>query len=128
MPELFAPAKPDRLRLEGAQLETRIGVPEEERVWPQQLVLDIEFTLDARPAARTDSIAHTIDYAELWNTVIEVARARPRALLETLAEDISTALFAHYPLTELQISILKPAALRARGVAGVRLTIQRTRP
>ena len=40
----------------------RVGVPDEERTLPQRLLLTIEMESDFSAAAKTDSIADTIDY------------------------------------------------------------------
>src|SRR5687768_12269778 len=49
-----------------------IGVTPKERSQKQRLSIDVEFTLDTRPAARTDSIRDTIDYSLVARSVVDV--------------------------------------------------------
>lgn len=117
----------DRILVSGARLEARIGVSEAERSSPQALVVDVELETDTREAARTDDLRHSVDYAAVHAVLIETALARPRALVETLAQDIADALLGRFPAEAVRVLVRKPAALRAKGADWAGVEIRRRR-
>jgi dihydroneopterin aldolase len=118
----------DKVIVQGARLEARIGVTEEERARPQEVVIDVELALDVREAARTDDLRLSVDYAEVWRLMEGTARRQPWALVETLAERIASALLEGFPAEEARVLVRKPGALRAQGVewAGVEIVRRRS--
>lgn len=117
----------DHVILHGARLEARIGVTEEERARPQELVIDLELETDTREAARTDDLAHSVDYAAVWRRTAGVAGRQPYALVETLAERIAAALLDGFPVRAVRVRVRKPGALRAEGVEWAGVEIERRR-
>lgn len=118
----------DRILLQGVTLSTQIGVPDEERLLPQDVIVDVEMHFDTRAATRTDDFTLTIDYAAVRDTLARIAAERPRKLIETLAEEMAAAVLAGYPVGAVRVRLLKPQALRAEGVAapGVEIFRERT--
>lgn len=117
----------DRILLEGVTLPTHVGVPDEERRAPQDVVLDVELEFDLRSAARADDFTLTIDYAAVRETLARVASARPRRLIETLAEELAAAILGEYPVARIRLRLMKPQALRAVGVSAPGVEIVRGR-
>lgn len=117
----------DRILLGGIRLATRIGVPSEERGREQEVIADLEMTFDTRAAAAGDDFTKTVDYAAVRDRMAEVARARPRALIETLAEDLTSALLSGFGVDEVRLRLRKPAALRHAGVDYAGVEIERRR-
>lgn len=117
----------DKVILSGARVEARIGVTEEERAQPQELVADVEMEVDTREAARTDDLRFSTDYAAVWQRLSAVARRQPYALVETLAARIAEEVLREFPVEAVRVRVRKPAALRAQGVdwAGVEITRRR---
>lgn len=62
----------------------------------------------------------TIDYAEVRERVIHCARERPRALIETVAEDLAHELITVYRMRRIQVEVRKFVLEHAR-CAGVRI-------
>jgi dihydroneopterin aldolase len=117
----------DQVIVSGARLMARIGVTEEERARPQELVIDAALAVDTREAARTDDLRFSIDYAAVWRKIESVAGQQPYALVETLAEKIAAALLEEFPAEAVRVLVRKPGALRAEGAdwAGVEITRRR---
>jgi dihydroneopterin aldolase len=54
-----------------------------------------------------DDFSRTIDYAAVAVQVRDLAGARPRLLIETLAEDTADALLLHFPLRQVRVEVEK---------------------
>jgi len=81
----------DRILISRLFLETCIGVPDAERAKPQRIAVSIEIGVNFRDAAATDNLRRTVDYEAVSNRIKAVAAARPRKLIETLAEELAEA-------------------------------------
>jgi 7,8-dihydroneopterin aldolase/epimerase/oxygenase len=103
----------------------RLGVPAEERRLPQEILVTIELRMDLSAAGKSDSIADTLDYAEVRAVLAEVAVRREYLLVESLAETMAQEILARFPVPELRLAISKPLALRALGVDNTAVEIVR---
>lgn len=81
--------------------------PEENRLG-QRFLVDLELRLDLAPAARTDDLERTVNYAEVYGVVKAEAEGGPHALVETLAERIATRLLTDFPVEEVKVRVTKP--------------------
>lgn len=80
-----------------------------ERELGQPFVVDVEMTLDLRPAGVSDSLAKTVDYGEVHRLAREIVEGETVGLTETLAERISTAILGDYPQVEtVRVKVAKP--------------------
>lgn len=113
--------------LSGVRLESRVGVPEEERRSPQEVVVDVELQADTRRAAASDDPSDAVDYARVREVLAAVASERPRRLIETLAEDMARAVLREFAVARVRLLLRKPAALRRENVdyAGVEIVRER---
>jgi len=83
-------------------------VPDEERSSPQTLEISVRFPLPGfSAAAEKDDIESSIDYQKVYETIHQVAAARPRKLIETLAKDLQNALKEKFQLEWVDIEIRK---------------------
>jgi FolB domain-containing protein len=116
----------DLIRIHRFEAWTYLGVPDEERVRRQRILISIDLTVKSlKSAALTDEVATTIDYANVCSQVQEVAAERPRKLAETLAEDIAGRLLREYSeLRKVEVEIEKFAIPEA---ASVGVLIERKR-
>lgn len=106
----------DTIQLRGVRVTARVGVPDDERATPQELVVDVDLIFDIRPAAAADDFTLTIDYAAVRATLQRIAEAQSYRLIETIAERTAEALLAEFPTPRVRILVKKPAALREFGV------------
>lgn len=89
---------PDAIRINGLEVQARIGVPDEERAQPQKLVIDAVLEGDFR--GLRDDIARTTDYAAAAEWLRAECARREVRLLETLAGDLAHGLLAGFPQIE----------------------------
>mgnify|MGYP002261492495 CR=1 FL=1 len=61
----------DKIFLQEVKVETRLGVPEWERMVEQTIILDIEIGYDLSKACQSDNVADTIDYGLVVNRIRE---------------------------------------------------------
>jgi dihydroneopterin aldolase len=78
-----------RIEIRRLKVRTFIGVPEEERASAQDLRVSVSIAPRLGFAVMEDEIGRTVDYAALAAGIQELALARPRKLIETLAADIA---------------------------------------
>lgn len=97
----------DTIEIRRLRVETRIGVPDEERAVPQTLRVTIRMTPSQGFDHLADTISHTIDYHAVSLEIEAIAAARPRHLIETLAVEIADHLLGNHPLSRVSLSIEK---------------------
>lgn len=100
----------DRITLRGLRGFGRHGVYAEERAQGQHFVVDVELTLDAAPAARSDDVVDTIHYGELAAEVLRVVEGEPVNLLETLATRIAEVCLRRSLVDAVDVTVHKPEA------------------
>jgi dihydroneopterin aldolase len=112
--------------LKDLKIECVVGVHDHERVTRQTVALDIGLDYDFSAAARTDALAHAVDYAMVAEAVSELVQRRKYQLIETMAEEIAQLLLERLSLVNAaRIEIRKPAAVKAAAAAFV--SIERRR-
>ncbi len=113
----------DLLCIRDLSIWTQIGTSKEEQLHPQQILVSVEFPVDAKRTADTDDLSGSIDYATICAD-IQLLAQKERSTIEKLAEDIASLLLDHYPLTFVTVTVTKFPAL---GTKEVHLCITRTR-
>lgn len=117
----------DRVALRGLRGFGRHGVLPTERASGQPFLVDVELGLDTRPAAGSDDLARTVDYAQLADRVLALVEGEPVNLIETLAERIAAMCLTHAGVEEVQVTVHKPEAPVAVAFDDVSVTILRSR-
>ena len=97
----------DRIHIRGLRLVTRIGVPDEERVLPQSVSVDVSISLSRSFKGFDDRIEHTIDYFQVSQKLREVAARGERRLIETLAEDLAAVVVAFDGVCAVTLEVKK---------------------
>jgi 7,8-dihydroneopterin aldolase/epimerase/oxygenase len=97
----------DAIHIERLELWTHIGVPDAERAEAQRLEANV--TLEPLGGFRglQDEIERTVDYLKVCEDVKELARERPRRLIETLAEEIAGLLLERFPVGAVSVELRK---------------------
>lgn len=85
----------------------RVGVPEEERAKPQRLLLTIEMEYDFSNAAKTDSIADTIDYFTVSQRLLKFGEGKSWKLIEKLAADIHEMVLSEFKPNSVGVEVKK---------------------
>ena len=113
----------DVIRINGLEVDTRIGVPDEERASAQRLLLDVALEGDFRGIG--DDLAGTTDYAAVAGWVTTECRRRELRLVETLAEELAAGLLHEFPLAAAaEVGVRKFILPRTENV-GVRVRRER---
>ena len=107
----------DRIVIREMEIQCRIGVPDEERAEPQTLRVTIEMEVDIASSARTDDIGQTVDYFSVYQKVHTLSKARPRKLIETLAEEIAHMVIADFDVKTVVVRIDKFILPNTRSVS-----------
>ena len=114
----------DRVFIEGLRLEGIHGVQEHERRIEQEFILDISATCDTRKAAQSDNIEDAVDYVRFRDIARSVITGSSYYLIETIAELIAKEILTDSRISEVTVTIRKPAVLPS-GIPGVSVTRSR---
>ena len=89
------------------EVQCRIGVPDDERENSQRLLISLELQNDFIKASSKDDLNATIDYHAVYLLVHEICGQRERKLIETLAEDIASAVLEEFRAPCVKVEIKK---------------------
>lgn len=118
----------DRLILNRMQFFGYHGVLPEENKLGQRFYIDVEMVLDLEPAGRTDDLNRTVNYAEVYGKVKEIAEGKPFQLIEALAERVASDLLQTYTsICEIAVRVTKPHPPFDTHFDGVTVDIRRKR-
>ena len=116
----------DTLEILGLSVETRLGALAAERAAPQRVLVDVRLSVDAAPAASTDELRNTVDWAHLAERLRRTAAARPRRLAETLASDLCAVALSEERVAAAEVAVAKDGAALP-GASSLRATVRRRR-
>jgi 7,8-dihydroneopterin aldolase/epimerase/oxygenase len=115
----------DVIFIQNLQLLASIGVFEWEKQLLQKLQLDVELLTDIRPAAASERLDQTLDYAAISQRLMQLAQSRHHDLIETLAESMAQCLLTEFNTPQVTLTLRKPGAVAAADTVGVRICRQR---
>src|SRR5208337_88366 len=95
----------------------RVGVPDAERAQPQRLLLTVELETDFSAAAKSDSIADTIDYFAVTQRLLKFGEGREWKLIEKLAADIADTILSEFKPLSVGVEVKKFILLQTRYVS-----------
>lgn len=107
----------DVISIADIEVQSRIGVPEEERAHPQRLLISVELETDVSVAAKADDISETINYHSVYLGVIKLCCQGERRLIETLAEEIAAMLLEEFETKAVRVEVQKFILPETRHVA-----------
>ena len=90
-----------------------VGINPEERRAKQDVVINLELTVDTRAAAMSDDIAQAVNYRNVCKRVIEHVEGAAPLLVERLAGDIARLVLAEFAVVRVRVRVEKPGALRS---------------
>lgn len=102
-------------------LEVRaiIGIEDWEREKPQVILIDVEMACDASAAARTEDIAHAVNYRSVAKAVEKLAVEGRFLLVETLAVRIAALVRGSFGVPWVRVRVRKPGAVRFSREVGI---------
>jgi dihydroneopterin aldolase len=120
----------DEILLEGMRFYAYHGVNPEERALGQRFIVDIVLAVDLRSAGQSDDLGDTVSYSAVYKLVRGIVEGEPRQLIETVAEEIATAILTEFlPVERVTVTVRKPEVPMKGSMldaAGVRITRSRT--
>lgn len=117
----------DRVAVHGIRARGFHGVLPDERRDGQDFVADVVMTIDTRPAAASDDLNLTVDYAGVAADVVGVLSGEPVDLIETVAARIADAVLQRERVQAVEVTVHKPQAPVGVPFSDVSVSIQRTR-
>lgn len=122
----------DTVSLVGIVLYGYHGARLEERTLGQRFIVDVDLHADLQVASRSDDLANTVNYSEVYQIVEKIIGGEPVNLIETLAERIAETLLSHFSLVhKTRVRVAKPGVAIAGSVlheAAVSVFRSRTSP
>jgi len=115
----------DKIFLTALTTETVIGIFDWEREVKQTISIDLEMSADIRRAARSDSIAATLNYKAVAKRVLAFVQDSRYQLVESLAEEVARMILREFPVEWVRLTLHKPGAIRFSEDVGV--VIERSR-
>ena len=112
---------PDRILINDLTLRTIIGVNPDERVHPQDVIVNIALDTDTRVPGTSDDIADAVDYGTVTKRIVALVEASGFFLLERLAEAIAEACLEDPRVEGVSVRMDKPRALRYARSAAVEI-------
>jgi 7,8-dihydroneopterin aldolase/epimerase/oxygenase len=98
---------PDRILIHSLELSAHIGVPEDERAAAQRLTVNLALEPLRSFTVLGDALENTVDYFRVCEEVKALSLARPRRLIETLAEDIAALLLTRFAIRTVEVELCK---------------------
>jgi len=113
-----------RITLERMKFHAYHGVYEEEKINGNDFTVTVSFDLDVVQAASSDRLAHTLDYARVYEVIAKEMNIRSE-LLEHVASRILRAIKKNFPQAwNIELSIRKLNPPMMGHVDAVNLTLR----
>lgn len=109
----------DIIFLSEVKVQTKLGVPEWERMKAQTIILDIEIGYDLSKSCQTDSIEDTIDYGQVVSRIKSTLSEHSFKLVEALAEHVCQLILREFNASSVKVKVSKPAILPGLKALGV---------
>ena len=117
----------DIIFLSEVKVQTKLGVPEWERVVAQTILLDIEIAMPHKTSFSSDEIGDTIDYGLVVARMRDTLSENSFKLVEALAEHLCQLIITEFKAPWVKIKVAKPGILP--GVKSLGVVIERgTKP
>jgi len=107
----------DEIRIEQLEISARIGVPEEERVTPQRLTINISFWPYQQTRDLADNIQNAVNYSVVADETKSFVRGQSVNLIETLADQVAAHLLKTFPIQKVTVEVRKFALQDAKYVS-----------
>lgn len=116
----------DRILIKDLVVPGIVGIKPDERVNPQNVLINATLWVDTRPAAASDDIVDAVNYRTVTKAMIaHVESGEPMLVERLVAELAAIALESDDRIREVEVTVEKPGALRHAVSVGI--TVHRTR-
>jgi FolB domain-containing protein len=104
-----------------------IGVDDDERELPQEIIINVDLFTDLSRAGATDDIGDCINYRTVAEKVMAHAKSARRFTVEALAADIARIGLGEPGVERVVVRVEKPGALQSCRSVGVEIERVRDR-
>ena len=115
----------DRILIKDLLLRGIVGIKPDERVNAQDILINLALVADLRPAGASDRIEDCVNYRTITKEIIALVEASQFRTVERLAEEITNLALAKPGVTEVEVTVEKPGALRFARSVGVTIVRRR---
>ncbi len=115
----------DRILISDLSARCIIGINDDERREKQDVVINLSIFADLSKAGKTDRFGDSVDYRSIKKSVLSLVESSKYYLLEALAEAIAAKVLEVADVSEVQVRVDKPSALRFARSVGVEITRKR---
>ncbi len=98
-----------------------IGISEEERSRPQDILINVTLYADTRRAAQSDSIEDCVNYSTVAGKIIKLAEGNKRKTVEAFAQDIADLCLDYSQVQRVLVRVEKTSAVRFTKSVGVEI-------
>jgi FolB domain-containing protein len=113
------------VRINNLRLKAIVGAGDQERLSPQEVVVNVSMELTDGSAARSDDIADTVDYEALCQEITRQVEAARFSLLERLAGQVLSIVMSDRKVAGATVEVAKPGALERADSASAAVSSRR---
>ena len=118
----------DAISITGLEFYAYHGASDQEQRVGHRYRVDARLTVDTRPAAASDRLSDTVNYAAIAERIVQVGTGAQYRLLEALAGRLVAVIFAEFPsVQEITLRVQKVCPPMNAIVASVGVEITRSR-
>ena len=111
----------DKVLINDLRVHGIIGVNPEERINPQEILINLAVFTDTEKAGGSDKINDCVNYSTLAKKVAALAQEAHRFSVEALANDIARLCLAQPRVSGVRVRVEKPGAVRDTRSVGVEI-------
>ena len=104
---------------------TSIGIHDFEKEKEQQIKFNIEIDINPSLKASENDLNSIVNYESVINKIKSITQKKHHNLLETLAEDIFSNLFANKNIIKIKLRIEKPEIIKNTSSVGIEIIKKR---
>ena len=111
----------DKIIIRDLQARGPIGISDEERAYPQDILINAELFTDTSKAAVSDSIDDCVNYSTIAKMIISLAENNKRKTVEAFAQDIADLCLNHKLVQKVKIRVEKTSVVRFTKAVGIEI-------
>jgi FolB domain-containing protein len=111
----------DKIIIKDLHVNGIIGIYDQERITPQEIIINVVMYTDTRKAAETDDISLCVDYEKVAGKLKAHAISAMRLTVEALAEDLARLCLETPMVKKVNIRVEKTQAIAYTRSVGVEI-------
>lgn len=115
----------DKILIKDLLLNGIIGINPTERTQKQDILINVELSVDTHKAGQSDSIHDCVNYRSVTKRIIAHIEQVQRFTVEALAADVANMCFEFEGVESVRVTVEKPGALRFARSVGVEIFRER---